>query len=111
MEGEDQGKAQEEESGEELGGKAPGEKETEMGDPSKQEASPPKGTLGQEGDGGVRVGACIHVTWASGRAYPKARTWQPVFTRTLTMFVELHLDMKEVAQLMKALVEQIWGFF
>ena len=47
----------------------------------------------------------------SGRGYLKAWTCQPVFTKMFMMFVELHLDMKEEAQPMKALVEQVRGFF
>ena len=95
-----------------MGGNAPGEQATGMREMVVQKKSPPKGTSGKEVEGGVSLGAQEHRTArASGRGYPKAWTHQPVFTKTFTTFVELHLDTKEEAQLMKALVEQVRGFF
>ena len=86
--GEDQGEVQEE-PGAALGGKTPGEGGTGMGDLPAQEGFPPLGAANTGGDEGVRAGEGAHETRAAERAYPKARTRQPVFTRKLTTFVEL----------------------
>ena len=108
--GEEQDEVQEE-PGEEARGKPSGDERMGMGDRPEQGEFGPEDTSSQDGNGGVRAGNQVQATWAAGRAYPKARMWQPVFTRMLTTFVELWLDTKEVAQPMKALVEQIKGLF
>ena len=72
--GEDQGNAQEGEPREDSSGTTPGEKATRTKEMAVHKTSPPKGTSGQEGEGGFSLGAHVHTARASGRAYLKAWT-------------------------------------